>query len=396
MKITAIICEYNPLTYGHLKHLEKAREETGADAIVCVMSGSFTQRADSAVANKYLRAEVAVRLGADIVVELPSIYAISPADNFAYGAIKVLSELPEIDYLSFGSECGDSRLIESAANLLFEEPKEFKEILQLKLKDGLAYPRALSETLNDYADINFIYAELKGILDKPNNVLGIAYAMAIKKLGLEIKLHTIERIGDFNSTSLDAEYPSASAIREAIRKGELSKAKHALPPYSYNLLTAYKPNTQSLGDMILYKIKTMDGHKLEKYYDISEGLHNRLKLAALNSNSYEELLENAKTKKYTHARLRRLCLYALLDVTQEMYDSLQDAPPLVQILALNKTRKDLLSAISETASNIMKTYGDKNKIDKRLLSLIKLNFRADGLLNIINKCNYYNNSMLLI
>lgn len=396
MKTLGIICEYNPFTNGHLFHMQKAKEQTGADNIVCIMSGSFTQRAEAAVADKYQRAEIAVRYGADMVIELPVIFALSPADNFAYGAIKILSGIPNLHCISFGSECGDVALIEKAADLLTNEPQDFKELLQENLKDGQSYPRALSSTLNAYAKANTEYSDLEGILDSPNNVLAIAYANAIKKMGLDISLHTVKRVGDFLDTSLDAPYPSASAIRSAYYKGELAKASDGLPLFSYNLLDTYKPYPSSLGDMILYKIKTMDGYQLEKYYDISEGLHNRLKLAALKAQSYEELLEVAKTKKYTHARLRRLCLYALLDITQEMYDTLLSAPPLINILAIKKERKDLLSALDATQVNVMKRYSDRTKMDKSLLPLIKLTFRADGLLNILNKSGYYNHSMILV
>jgi predicted nucleotidyltransferase len=396
MKTTGIVCEYNPLTNGHLYHLQKAREETGADTVVCVMSGSFTQRAEAAVADKYLRAEVAVRSGADMVVELPVIYAVSPAENFAYGAIKILSCIPGLECISFGSECGDVSLIQKAAELLSNEPEEFKNILQENLKEGQSYPRALSGALGAYATENPVYADLRGILDAPNNVLAIAYVSAVKKLNLDVKLHTVKRIGDYNDTGINTEYPSASAIRQALYKGELHKIQDALPPFSYNLLSTRKNRPSSLGDMILYKIKTMDGYELEKYYDISEGLHNRLKLAALKAQSYEELLEAAKTKKYTLARLKRLCLYAFLDITQEMYDNLIAAPPLINILAVSKGRKDLLSALDESAANVMKRYGERAKLDKSLQPLVRLTFRADGLLNVINKSGYYNQSMLLI
>ena len=133
MKITAIICEYNPLTNGHVKHLELARQQTEADTILCVMSGSFTQRGDASIADKYLRAEQAVVHGADIVVELPTIYAISPADNFAYGAIKTISAFDDVEYVSFGSECGDINKLTMLAELFANEPQEYSEILQKHL-----------------------------------------------------------------------------------------------------------------------------------------------------------------------------------------------------------------------------------------------------------------------
>ncbi|HOO22912.1 MAG TPA: nucleotidyltransferase family protein, partial [Clostridia bacterium] len=221
MKVTAIICEYNPFTNGHLKHLKLAREETGADTVICIMSGSFTQRGDAAILSKYQRAELAVRMGADMVVELPLIFAISPADNFAYGAVKILSTLPDIEYLSFGSECGDANLLTKVARLLSDEPTDFKVLLQKFQSDGNSFPKARSLALKAYAELNPEYADISLMLEKPNNVLGIAYIMALKKFGLDnVKLHTIKRETDYNNLAIEGDYPSASAIRMALMQGK--------------------------------------------------------------------------------------------------------------------------------------------------------------------------------
>ena len=135
MKTVAIICEYNPFTNGHLRHMLATKEETGADTVICIMSGSFTQRGDAAILDKYQRAEIAGRCGADMVVELPLIYSISPADNFAFGAIKILSVLPDVEYLSFGSECGDTSLLKKAADFLADTVEEMAELNLRSLDD---------------------------------------------------------------------------------------------------------------------------------------------------------------------------------------------------------------------------------------------------------------------
>lgn len=395
LKTTAIICEYNPFTNGHKKHLELARKETGADTIACVMSGSFTQRGDACVADKYQRAEIAIRMGADIVVELPLIYAISPSDNFALGAIKIISQLPDVEYLSFGSECGDLDKLTRLAALLIDEPTELSIKLQACLKEGYSFPRARAEALEFYLTENNIL-DLKDLINSPNNVLALSYIIAVKKLNLNIKFHTIKRETDYNSIDLTENLPSASAVRNAMRRGELYSIKHAVPIFTYNLLESYHQNITSLGDMILYKVKTTNGFEINKLYDVTGGLENRFKFAGLEAKTYEELLEKIKTKAYTMARIKRICLYLLFDITDEFYRECLNMPTYVFVLALNKDRKDILSALNSTAKNLLVRFADRDKVDKSLRKMIKLDFTAQGVLGIINKSNYYNKKVLLI
>ena len=397
MKITAIICEYNPLTNGHAMHLKKAKEETGADTILCVMSGSFTQRGDAAIADKYMRAEQAIYAGADIVVELPTIYAISPADNFAYGAIKTISAFPDVHYISFGSECGDADLIMKLARLLVDEPEELSRYIRKHLDMGVAFPKARANAIKDYVDSHEECRGIETILESPNNILGVSYATAIIKAGLDIKLHTIKREGgDFDSSDISSPLPSSSAVRQAFARGDMVSVSNAVPESVMGMLSVIKPQRDALGDMTLFKIKSISGYELEKYYDVTGGVHNRLKIAAQNASTVEEMLESAKTKAYTMARLKRICLYALFDITKEKYEECVKCPPYVQILALRSTRKDILSALSLGCKNVLTRYSDVNKVDKSLRYMIKLDFTAQGTLDIINRNNVYNKKMLLI
>ncbi len=396
MKTVAIICEYNPFTNGHLHHLEKAREETGADTVICVMSGSFTQRGEAAILDKYQRAEIAVRMGADMVVELPLIYSISPADNFAYGAIKTISVLPHVDYLSFGSECGDIDILVKTANFLANEPQGYKDILSSFLGEGYSFPKSRDLALAEYAKDHPEYEDIALTLSKPNNVLAISYIQAINTLGLDIKLHTIKRESDFNSDDITSDYPSAGAIRTALRQEKLPEIKDKVPELCYNFLQTVKTNGTSLGDMCLFKLKDISGYDLEHYYDINGGLHNRLKIAATNASTYEQFLENAKTKKYTMARLKRLSLYALFDITQYLYDEWNALPPYVFVLSMKKDRKDILVELNKVCSNVLVKYSDIDKVDKSLRGMIKLDFKVQGVLNIINRSNYFNRKMILV
>lgn len=397
MKATAIICEYNPLTNGHLEHLKKAKEETGADTLIGIMSGSFTQRGEAAIADKYQRAAVAVRLGMDIVLELPTVFALSPADNFAYGAMKIISALPHVEYLSFGSECGDAQLLEQTAELLIDEPQEIKQKLNDYLAQGFSFPKARAKAVDDYIDNHSKYSSLKGVLDSPNNILGIAYITAAKKLGVNIKFHTIKRIGGgYNDEFIENSFPSATAIRKAVKEGRLPQLKEFVPPFTYNLLENYDSRGTSLGDLILFKLKELSSSELENYYDISGGLHNRLKIAADMSSTYEKFLENAKTKKYTLAKIKRVSLYALLNITKDIYELASNSPPYLFVLALNKTRKDILSELNKASDNVLVRYSDIDKVDKTLRPLIKLDFKAQGVLSIINRDNQYIKKMMLV
>lgn len=397
MKITAIICEYNPLTNGHAEHLRRARLETGADTILCVMSGSFTQRGDAAIADKYMRAEQAIHAGADIVVELPTIYAISPADNFAYGAIKTISAFPDVNYISFGSECGDSTAIKKVASLLANEPDDFKALLRKHIDEGTVFPKARSLALKEYAETHVDFQGTENLLDSPNNILGIAYTIALINAGLDIEIHTIKREGgNFDSNDIKTSLPSSSAVREAFKKGDLHNLKNAVPEHVLGMLSVIKPQTDALGDMTLFKLKSISGYELEKYYDVTGGIHNRIKISAATASTIEDLLENAKTKAYTMARLKRICLYALFDITKKNYEDCTKCPPYVQILALKDTRKDILSLLSMGCKNVLTRYSDINKVDKSLRYMIKLDFTAQGTLDIINRNNVYNKKMILV
>jgi predicted nucleotidyltransferase len=385
------------LTNGHLEHLKRAREETKADTVFCVMSGSFTQRGEAAIADKYIRASIAVRLGCDMVAELPTVFALSPADNFAFGAMKIISRLPDVKYLSFGSECGDTQKLEKMARLLLNEPEQIKEKISLYLSQGDSFPKARAKAVNEFVRQYSNYRQLEGLLDQPNNILGIAYIMAAKRLKMKIKFHTIKRMGGgFNDASVDSDYPSASAIRSCLRQGKIEELKNFVPPFTYNLLEEYKSIGTSLGDMALYRMKEISPQKLEKLYDVSGGLHNRLKIAADASNTYEQFLENAKTKKYTMAKIKRISLYALLGITKELYELASSSEPYVFILALNKDRKDILSKLSDTSKNTLVRYSDIDKVEKSLRPLIKLDFKAQGILGIINRDQKLQRTMLLI
>ncbi len=395
--ITAIIAEYNPFTNGHAYHIEVARRETGADTILAIMSGSFTERGDAAIADKYLRAKIAVENGADVVIELPLIYAISPADDFAYGALKTLKDIKEVECLSFGSECGDIDMLLKTADILTNEPEELSNMLKEKMSLGYSYPKARAEAFDKYVSGIDELQMLTGILDNANNILGIAYICAAKKMGYDIKFHTVKRVGaDYNDDSLITDVPSASGIRKAMFEHRFNEIAAGVPEETYSLLVNYRGSTTALGDMILFKLKKTSGYELLKYHGFSEGLHNRLKIAAETSSTYEEFLEKAKTKKYTMARIKRLTLNLLFDITEDFYQQAKDLPSFQHVLSIKKERMDILSKLSYLP-NLMVRYSDsEKKIDKSIKPIVKMDWEAQGVLSVINRDSTYNKSMIIV
>ena len=321
MKIAGIIAEYNPFHNGHKYHIEKTREVTGADGIVTVMSGNFVQRGDAAICDKFSRAEMAIRGGADLVVELPCVFACSSAEIFARGGVGLLESLG-CDCISFGIEEENIDELQKIALQLENSDDDFKNRLNSVMKTGKSYPRALAEILGT------------DVIDTPNNVLAIEYLKA---------LETLESFGIKRSGSMHDGEGSASDIRRKIQLGE--DASHLMPDYSKQILnSAHKADRKVLESLALYKLRTMSEAELEKVPDVTEGLENRIIDAAKRAESLDELCELIKTKRYTMARIRRIIINSLIGIKKE--DVLQK-PQYIRVLGMNKRGMKILSDLRD-------------------------------------------------
>ena len=190
---------------------------------------------------------------------------------------------------------------------------------------------------------------------------------------------------------------SSSAIRKAMKDGKYKELQQNVPESTYNMLAQYWPSEDELGSLVLFKLKSMEATELEKLYDVSGGIHNRILISAMKSTSYDDMLSMAKTKNFTMARLKRICLYALFDIYKEDYEHALSTPPFAQILAINAIRKtEILSDYFRYCKNVLTRYSDISKVDKTLRPLIKLDFKAQGTLSVINKVNYLNKKMLIV
>ncbi|WDU84063.1 nucleotidyltransferase [Caloramator sp. Dgby_cultured_2] len=368
MKVTGIIVEYNPLHNGHLYHLQQTKQVTNCDYVVAVMSGNFVQRGEPAIVNKWARAEAALNAGVDLVIELPVIYSISSAENFAYGAISILNKLNIIDSICFGSESGDIEPLFKIAQILAEEPKEYKNLLKKFLKQGLPYPKAREFTLNNY------FKDTNNLLQTSNNILGVEYLKALIKLNSNIKPYTIKRIkNNYNDINITSNIASATSIRHNFDNYDLIKT--TMPEFSFEIIQREKQlgkgpvNLNNLADLIFYKIRSLTANELSKIHDISEGLENKIKYAAEESSTIEELLNLALSKRYTKTRLQRILLYILLDITKEVYLQTIKEINYIRILAANSKGRKLLKYVKDKELVDIPIIINPSKYDKELLSL---------------------------
>lgn len=343
MKTAAVICEYNPFHYGHKYQLEQTRA-AGATHVVAVMSGNFTQRGDVAIFDKYERARVALENGADLILELPTVFSLSAAEGFARGAVQIAEALGCVDMLSFGSECGDISALREAAGAseYALHTEEFKEAM----RRGASYPAALAKAVNAYYT-----PDVCDILSSPNNTLAVEYIKALDDIGSGIQPFTVARSGAAHDSEEEGSgFASASFIRKRILAGE-EYSEYA------PIIDAPTADIRRLENAILARLRMMRPADLESVYDCAQGMGERMYKAIRKATSLEEMYFLTKTKRYTLARIRRAVLCSFLGI-----DKKQLAEPVayIRILGMNSRGREILSAaqcglpIDTSLKNLMK------------------------------------------
>lgn len=377
-KVIGIIAEYNPFHNGHLYHLQKSLQETGSSYSVAIISGNFTQRGSTSLIDKWTKTEIAIKNGIDLVIELPLLYSISSAENFAEGAIKILNSLKVIDYLSFGSESGDISTLNIIADTLYKEPKAYKNILSHELSKGLSFPKARENALLMY--LNDI-RRFSNTLSSPNNILGIEYLKALKKLKSPIIPITVERYNaGYHDTTYNGNVASATAIRNIVKNNGWDILRKVVPENTFStLLESIKvghvvPDLSVFEKQIIYNLRKMSIQEIAELPDVSEGLENAIKNAANSCNSVVEFLNIIKSKRYTNTRLQRILLYALLGITKKDMALSKKTIPYIRVLGFNDKGKYLMSEIAKANPKLeiitsVKKYMDtsNNKSSKYLL-----------------------------
>ena len=367
MKVSSLICEYNPFHNGHQYMLDKMREN-GSDFIIACMSGNFTQRGDFAVFDKYSRTKTALENGIDLVIELPVTYACATAEKFAFGGVYILNALGCADEIYFGSECGNITALKNISDI-FQTPDfsgNIKKYLSLGQTFAKARENAVSEISEKSADI----------LRYPNNILGIEYISALKKLHSPISPQTIRRIGsEHDSLTPFENTASATLIRKMIYEKN-SDFKKYIPVSDMTQIH----ELAKLETAFLYKLRIMSPEDIKNLPDISEGLENRLYNAVRNGISIENILSLAKTKRYTLARLRRILLYAFLDISKNDCNIL---PQYIKILGFNSKGKNILRTMRETSElPVVMRYSDVKKLSTSAQYLYALESRCDDIYNL--------------
>ena len=345
MRVAGVICEYNPFHRGHAHHLALAREESGADYVLCVMSGSVTQRGVFARHDKWSRARAALLSGADLVIELPARFACASAQAFAKGGVDLLSSLGVVTHLSFGCEEEALPLLSAALNAFDENNPLFSETLRARLDEGLPYPRARALAAQEVSGID----ALAWVIAQPNAALALEYLRALPSSIMPVPV--VRKGSGYHDSELSS-LSSATAIRRALSENRQEEAFAAVP--DGELLRGCEARgdvhrEEALDQALLYLLKTMPPAALECIYGMDEGLEHRFIAAARSAKTREELLSLIKTKRYTHARLSRAAMCALLGVTKE-FAKKNAAPTYARILGFRKDAAPLLKAIKKRAS----------------------------------------------
>ncbi len=330
MKILAIICEFNPFHNGHKYLIERAKELSGCDAVVCLMSGSFTQRGEMCRNDKFQRAKHAVISGADAVLELSAPFAVAPAEIFASGAVNILSSIPEVCAIAFGCESGNEKDFIKAAEILNNESELFKSTLSKQLENGESY-------IKSYCSAFTACGGNAELLNSPNNILAVEYVKAIKKRGANISIVPVKRIGaEYHDGELYGSFSSASGIRA---NADNPAVKDNMPPYCYEDFVAAKDNSARFERLATDWLFMCEKDDLKRVYGCSEGLENRLKSLAF-GNAFGEILEKASSKRYSKSRIRRIMTANLLRLYADDTEKFLSADLQPKILAVKKQRAD--------------------------------------------------------
>lgn len=350
MGILGIIVEYNPLHNGHMYHLEISKKLTNCDYTIAVMSGNFVQRGEPAIVDKWNRTKMALKAGIDLVIELPVVYATSTAENFAYGAIKLLDSLKIVDFISFGSEKGDLSELTKIAEILLEEPIYYKKALREYLKNGVTFAKARELALQKFININGV----EKILQTSNNILAIEYLKSLKKIGSSITPFTIKRQGAlYTSLELKGKFASASSIRKHIFEKGLEGLEKYIPDFTKEILqTSFieKQGPISLKEFSNILVYLLRNHiPLNHIFDVSEGLENKIYKACYKTNNMEELIKLIKSKRYTESRIRHIFTHLLLNIDKQIFKEF-DGPNYIRVLGFNEKGKEMLKEIKIKSS----------------------------------------------
>lgn len=408
MKILGLIVEYNPFHNGHLYHLQKSIEKTKATHTIAIMSGNFLQRGEPALFDKYTRAHAAVKNGVDLVIELPTMFACQSAEIFSHGAITTLNSLNCVDAICFGSEEGDVDILYTISKILVDEPEEFKISLKKYLSDGMLFPTARSlalfDYINDFKLLDISKEKLLNILNSSNNILGLEYIKSILKLNSKIKPYTITRVqSDYNSETIESNICSATAIRKQLKDlNDISSISKVVPNNTFDVLKSkidvdFYPMFDDNYFEILSSIIIRDKNILNTYFDVNEGIENKIYQSIFTPLTLDDLKESIKSKRYTMTKIKRTLNNILLGITKNDMNKIKNVNniPYIRILAFNDKGREIIKNIKTNSDiNIINKFSNISfsKDDEVFKTLIDYDIKASNIYNLI----YYKNNKNLL
>ena len=370
---------------------------TNATHTIAVMSGNFMQRGTPALLDKFTRAEMAVRNGVDLVVELPTLYACQSAEIFAHGGISLLNSLNCVNSICFGSEIGDIDILYLISKILRDEPIDFKIKLKDYLDKGLPFPKARASALFYYITENKLYdtseEDLLNMLNSPNNILGIEYIKSILKLNSKIKPYTINRINSgYNSLNVNDSICSASAIRNALKNNSLNTINYTMPKDTYDIINRVIESGFNLVYnedfyQILSSIIIRDKDNLTDYFEVNEGIENKIYNSIFKCHNIETLQNEIKSKRYTMTKISRTLNNIMLGIKGVDILKTKDLTniPYVRVLAFNEKGCEILKEIKKNSEIEVITKFSKIKyINSNIFNtLINYDIKATNMYNLI-------------
>ena len=377
MKVVGLITEYNPFHYGHKYHLNMAKKITNSDYSIAIMTGSFVQRGEPSLVDKWTKAKMAIDNGVDLVIELPFIFAVQSAELFAYGSVSLLHHLNIVDDIVFGSEIGDLTPLKKIAKILADEPTYYKERLKKYLNKGNSFSVSRSLALEDYFNKFKLNDKYKIDVDKTlkmsNNILAIEYLKNLILLNSKIKPVTVKRIGSsYKEDQLNHKIASATAIRNKILNGEVEAIKEYVPKKTFdhliNYINKYKKFNMlnNYTPIINYLLRIGNKKELVEIMDVETGLENRIINKSFEFNDITDLVQGVSTKRYTKTRIQRILIHRMMDLTKAKFKELYPHyPAYVRVLGANEKGFFLLKQIKEkSALPIITKFPDYKKYSK--------------------------------
>ena len=421
MKAVGITAEYNPLHNGHVYHMDKARELSGCDAVVVAMSGDFVQRGAPAVMDKWTRAEHALRSGADLVIEIPALYCLGNAGQYASAGVKLL-ESAGVSCISFGSESGDAKALAGAARFIKDHRSEMNALIAGYSKEGLSYPAARAKAFEELGGSS----EGLAVLSNPNDILAAEYIMAMDKAvpvpvrregaGYKDTSGDGHRSGSSDTAEAGHRFMSATGIRDLLGAGGYisgSRIREKIAEYMPECVMCDVPSAeeisemeQRLFDLVRYAVMTTPAEVIDDCPSGGEGLGNLLKAEAGKAADLEDLILRTKSKRYTYTRISRLCMQVLLGISRAEF-SAAEGPGYIRVLGFNDTGRMLLSGLrkdsrstdgheQENQEPVIPVITNINK-EKALITgdaerQLRLDIHASDIYNLITGGSVYDSS----